>query len=110
MTLSGFCDVARFFAGAIHFGVARRAHVGRLGLLGRIPTASSRKTECQIKSERSRARIKKGIVRDPAVHDAVCADIAAVAATLGGTGIAVIPSPIDGADGNREFFLGARFG
>ncbi len=50
---------------------------------------------------------KKGIVRDSALHEAVCADIAAFAATLGGTDIATFPSPIDGANGNREFFLAA---
>jgi 23S rRNA (cytidine1920-2'-O)/16S rRNA (cytidine1409-2'-O)-methyltransferase len=57
--------------------------------------------------EASRSENKKGVVRDCAVHEAVCADIAAFAATLGGTDIAIFRSPIDGADGNREFFLAA---
>ncbi|WP_319797494.1 TlyA family RNA methyltransferase [Nitrobacter sp.] len=60
--------------------------------------------------EAPRAAIKKGIVRDAAVHRAVCDDIAAFAATLGCTDIDVIPSPIAGGDGNAEFFLGARRG
>ncbi len=60
--------------------------------------------------EAPRAAIKKGIVRDEAVHRAVCDDIAAFAASLGCTDIAVFPSSIDGGDGNREFFLGARRG
>jgi 23S rRNA (cytidine1920-2'-O)/16S rRNA (cytidine1409-2'-O)-methyltransferase len=60
--------------------------------------------------EAPRRAIKKGIVRDPAVHDAVCADIAAFASSRGGGEIAIVPSAIAGADGNREFFLGARFG
>ena len=60
--------------------------------------------------EAPRAHIKKGIVRDPAVHAAVCADIADFAATLGCTAITVFPSALAGADGNREFFMGARFG
>jgi 23S rRNA (cytidine1920-2'-O)/16S rRNA (cytidine1409-2'-O)-methyltransferase len=60
--------------------------------------------------EAPRTAIKKGIVRDAAVHKAVCDDIAAFAATLGCTGIDVFPSPIAGGDGNAEFFLGARRG
>jgi 23S rRNA (cytidine1920-2'-O)/16S rRNA (cytidine1409-2'-O)-methyltransferase len=60
--------------------------------------------------EASRANIKKGIVRDPAVHQTVCAEIAAFAASLGCAGIRVIPSAIAGADGNAEFFIGAALG
>jgi 23S rRNA (cytidine1920-2'-O)/16S rRNA (cytidine1409-2'-O)-methyltransferase len=57
--------------------------------------------------EAPRARIKKGIVRDPAVHQAVVADIAAFAASLGACDIVSFPSAIEGGDGNREFFIGA---
>ena len=53
---------------------------------------------------------KGGIIRDTAVHQQVCDDIAAFAARLGCTGIKVFPSPIKGGDGNAEFFLGARRG
>jgi 23S rRNA (cytidine1920-2'-O)/16S rRNA (cytidine1409-2'-O)-methyltransferase len=60
--------------------------------------------------EAARSAIKKGIVRDEAVHKAVCDDIAAFAASLGCKDIAVFPSCIAGGDGNREFFLGARRG
>jgi 23S rRNA (cytidine1920-2'-O)/16S rRNA (cytidine1409-2'-O)-methyltransferase len=60
--------------------------------------------------EASRANIKKGIVRDPAVRQAVCAEIAAFADSLGCAGIRVIPSAIAGADGNAEFFIGAALG
>ncbi len=60
--------------------------------------------------EAPRAAIKKGIVRDEAVHQAVCDDIAAFAASLGCTEIEVFASSITGGDGNREFFLGARRG
>jgi len=51
--------------------------------------------------------VKKGIVRDPAVHAAVCEDIAAFASTLGWTVAGIIPSPIEGGEGNREFLMGA---
>jgi 23S rRNA (cytidine1920-2'-O)/16S rRNA (cytidine1409-2'-O)-methyltransferase len=58
--------------------------------------------------EAARRHAKKGIVRDEAVHDAVCQDMVTFAASLGCDRIAVVPSPIAGGDGNREFFLGAR--
>ena len=57
--------------------------------------------------EAGRRHLKKGIVRDPQVHAAVCEDIAGFAAGLGWTVAGVIPSPITGGDGNREFLLGA---
>jgi 23S rRNA (cytidine1920-2'-O)/16S rRNA (cytidine1409-2'-O)-methyltransferase len=60
--------------------------------------------------EASRAHIKKGIVRDPAVREAVVAEIGAYAASLGCRDILSFPSPIAGADGNLEFFLGAKLG
>lgn len=50
---------------------------------------------------------KKGIVRDTAVQQAVCADIEALVASFGWKVLGIIPSPIDGGDGNREFLLGA---
>ena len=53
------------------------------------------------------ARVKKGIVRDAAVHAEVCDDIAAFVASLGWRVIGIIPSPIEGGDGNAEFLLGA---
>lgn len=60
--------------------------------------------------EAERTHIKKGIVRDAAVHQAVCDDIANVAAALGCTRIKVFASCIAGGDGNTEFFIGARRG
>ncbi len=60
--------------------------------------------------EAGREHVKKGVVRDAAVHRAVCDDIAAFVESLGGTAIEVFPSPITGGDGNAEFFIGARRG
>jgi 23S rRNA (cytidine1920-2'-O)/16S rRNA (cytidine1409-2'-O)-methyltransferase len=54
--------------------------------------------------------VKKGIVRDPQLHRRVCEEIAAFAAALGLTRIVHCDSPIAGADGNREFFIGAHLG
>jgi 23S rRNA (cytidine1920-2'-O)/16S rRNA (cytidine1409-2'-O)-methyltransferase len=50
---------------------------------------------------------KKGIVRDPAVHAAVCNDMAKFVAGLDWRVLGTIPSPIEGGDGNTEFLLGA---
>lgn len=60
--------------------------------------------------EAERTHIKKGIVRDAAIHQVVCDDIAQTAAALGCTRIKVFPSCIAGGDGNTEFFIGARRG
>jgi 23S rRNA (cytidine1920-2'-O)/16S rRNA (cytidine1409-2'-O)-methyltransferase len=51
--------------------------------------------------------VKKGIVRDEAVHAAVCGGISAFVASLGWRVLDVIASPIAGGDGNTEFLLGA---
>ena len=60
--------------------------------------------------EADRKHSKKGIVRDVAVHEAVCNDIVAFVEQLGCTEIKVFPSSIAGGDGNIEFFIGARRG
>jgi 23S rRNA (cytidine1920-2'-O)/16S rRNA (cytidine1409-2'-O)-methyltransferase len=52
--------------------------------------------------------VKKGVVRDPALHAAVCSDIAEFVTSLGWRVVAIIPSPIEGGDGNSEFLLGAK--
>jgi len=51
--------------------------------------------------------VKKGVVRDPAVHAAVCEEIAALTTALGWQFAGIIPSPIEGGEGNREFLMGA---
>jgi 23S rRNA (cytidine1920-2'-O)/16S rRNA (cytidine1409-2'-O)-methyltransferase len=51
---------------------------------------------------------KKGIVRDPKIHAAVCTQIADFVASLGWSVAGVIPSPITGGDGNHEFLIGAQ--
>ena len=56
--------------------------------------------------EAGRAEIGKGgIVRDPAVHDRVVEAIAREALQVGLVRVAMTPSPIAGASGNREFLL-----
>jgi len=53
------------------------------------------------------AKAKKGIVRDAALHAAVCEDISAFVTGLGWRVVGIILSPIAGGDGNAEFLLGA---
>jgi 23S rRNA (cytidine1920-2'-O)/16S rRNA (cytidine1409-2'-O)-methyltransferase len=60
--------------------------------------------------EAPRRHRKKGVVRDAATHAAVCDDIAGFVASLGWRVLATLPSPIEGGDGNREFFIGAQRG
>jgi 23S rRNA (cytidine1920-2'-O)/16S rRNA (cytidine1409-2'-O)-methyltransferase len=53
----------------------------------------------------------KGVVRDPAVHTAVCNRIVAWWAGLAGWAVrGVTESPITGPEGNREFLIGAEKG
>ena len=52
---------------------------------------------------------RKGVVRDPAVHDAVCAAIAQWWVALPGWQVVgVTESPITGPEGNKEFLIAAR--
>jgi 23S rRNA (cytidine1920-2'-O)/16S rRNA (cytidine1409-2'-O)-methyltransferase len=60
--------------------------------------------------EAERKHSKHGIIKNAIVHQQVCDDISAFAASLGCTDIQVFPSSIAGGDGNIEFFLGARRG
>jgi 23S rRNA (cytidine1920-2'-O)/16S rRNA (cytidine1409-2'-O)-methyltransferase len=60
--------------------------------------------------EAPRRAIKKGIVRDEAVHAAVCDEIAAYLAALGWRVGGPMASAIPGGDGNREFFIEANRG
>jgi 23S rRNA (cytidine1920-2'-O)/16S rRNA (cytidine1409-2'-O)-methyltransferase len=52
---------------------------------------------------------KGGVVRDPALHEAVCARIAAwLGAQPGWTVLGIEESPITGPEGNKEFLIAAR--
>ncbi|WP_231711053.1 TlyA family RNA methyltransferase [Xanthobacter dioxanivorans] len=57
--------------------------------------------------EAGRAAVRKGVVRDAAVHEAVCARVEGEIAALGWRVLGRVPSPIEGGDGNREFLVGA---
>ena len=53
---------------------------------------------------------KGGIVREPALHDEVCKTITEwLAAQPGWTVLGVTESPIEGAEGNKEFLIAGRF-
>jgi 23S rRNA (cytidine1920-2'-O)/16S rRNA (cytidine1409-2'-O)-methyltransferase len=54
---------------------------------------------------------KGGVVRDPALHDAVCKEIRAWLDSLPGWAVlGIVESPITGPEGNREFLIAARRG
>lgn len=51
----------------------------------------------------------KGVVRDPAVHERVCQEIHTWFSALPGwTILGLVPSPITGPEGNKEFLIAAR--
>ena len=59
--------------------------------------------------EAGRAEVGKGgVVRDPAVHERVCAAAKAWVESQGWTVLGITPSPITGPEGNVEFLLGAE--
>jgi 23S rRNA (cytidine1920-2'-O)/16S rRNA (cytidine1409-2'-O)-methyltransferase len=60
--------------------------------------------------EAGRAHIGKGVVRDEAVHRAVCDEIGTFLSERGFDIFGPIASPILGGEGNREFLIGARRG
>lgn len=57
--------------------------------------------------EAGRAFVRKGVVRDAAVRDEVCARVEQEIAALGWRLLGRIPSPIAGGDGNQEYLVGA---
>ncbi|MFO1124972.1 MAG: TlyA family RNA methyltransferase [Methylocystis sp.] len=57
--------------------------------------------------EAGRAATKKGIVRDEEIHAQVCARVQSEIEALGWRVCGVIPSPIEGGDGNKEFLVHA---
>ena len=58
--------------------------------------------------EVGRERVGKGgVVRDPALHEEICREIAAWLHARGWRVVGVTPSPVEGPDGNREFLIGA---
>jgi 23S rRNA (cytidine1920-2'-O)/16S rRNA (cytidine1409-2'-O)-methyltransferase len=59
--------------------------------------------------EAGRAEVGKGgVVRDPEVHERVCAEAAAWVEAQGWRVLGIEPSPITGPEGNVEFLLGAQ--
>ena len=58
--------------------------------------------------EAGRAEVRKGVIRDDAVHQRVVEEIAAAAAGVGLTRVGSTSSPITGQKGNVEFLLHLR--
>jgi 23S rRNA (cytidine1920-2'-O)/16S rRNA (cytidine1409-2'-O)-methyltransferase len=51
--------------------------------------------------------VVKGVVKDADVRGKVCADVEQLISGLGWRVLGVLPSPIEGGDGNREYLIGA---
>ena len=58
--------------------------------------------------EAGRAEVRKGIIRDPAVHERVLEEVAAAGAEVGLIRVASTASPITGQKGNVEFLVHLR--
>jgi 23S rRNA (cytidine1920-2'-O)/16S rRNA (cytidine1409-2'-O)-methyltransferase len=55
--------------------------------------------------EAGRAEVRKGVVRDEAIHARVLEAVSAAAREVGLTPVGSVPSPITGAKGNQEYLL-----
>jgi 23S rRNA (cytidine1920-2'-O)/16S rRNA (cytidine1409-2'-O)-methyltransferase len=75
--------------------------------LARAPARLVALIKPQFEAGREHVKKEKGIIRNPEIHAAVTQDVAGVVAALGWLVLGLIPSPILGGDGNREFLLGA---
>jgi 23S rRNA (cytidine1920-2'-O)/16S rRNA (cytidine1409-2'-O)-methyltransferase len=58
--------------------------------------------------EAGRSEVRKGVIRDPAVHARVLEEVAAAAREVGLSRVASTPSPITGQKGNIEFLVHFR--
>jgi 23S rRNA (cytidine1920-2'-O)/16S rRNA (cytidine1409-2'-O)-methyltransferase len=58
--------------------------------------------------EAGRTEVRKGIIRDPAVHARVIEEVTAAGAEVGLSRVAMTPSPITGQKGNIEFLVHFR--
>jgi 23S rRNA (cytidine1920-2'-O)/16S rRNA (cytidine1409-2'-O)-methyltransferase len=58
--------------------------------------------------EAGRAEVRKGIIRDPAIHDRVLDEVTSAGAEVGLTRVATTSSPITGQKGNVEFLVHFR--
>jgi 23S rRNA (cytidine1920-2'-O)/16S rRNA (cytidine1409-2'-O)-methyltransferase len=84
----------------------------RLVLPGLLPAMAA---QCELvllvkpQFEAGRERVGRGgLVRDEAVREAIAEEVRTAVAELGFAILGLIPSPIAGGDGNREYLLGAR--
>lgn len=79
-------------------------------ILPEILRFSSNSSECvalikpQFENEKKKNG-KNGVIRDQKLHKKIVDDIIAFTEGLGFSSVEVIPSPIEGGDGNREFLM-----
>lgn len=51
---------------------------------------------------------KGGLVTEPALHQTICDGIGEFLVTAGWNVVGLVPSPVEGRDGNKEFLIAAR--
>ena len=61
----------------------------------------------QFEAGRAQASKGAGVIRDPSVHTEICEALAEFVTGLGLTLTGIVPSPILGPKGNREFLMAA---
>lgn len=59
----------------------------------------------QFEAGRAEVSRGKGVITDPAIHQAACRNVADVVENLGAHVVGTIESPIKGAEGNTEFLM-----
>ncbi len=64
----------------------------------------------QFEAGRQQASKGAGVIRDPLIHESVCASISDFTRDLGFQVLGITPSPILGPKGNREFLMAAVHG
>jgi len=63
----------------------------------------------QFEATKAEADKGRGIIKDPAIHARVVEALTAAAQGLPGAQVlGVIPSPIEGGDGNKEFLIAVK--
>lgn len=63
----------------------------------------------QFEAGREEVARGSGVIRDPGIHEQVCETIATFVSELGFSLTGIVPSPVIGPKGNREFLLAAVF-
>ena len=116
LSTCGHSKVSEWRAGTVHTFYVHPSDVGLTRVAPQALAGGSAEENAALialikpQFEAGPARVRKGVVRDEAVHAEVCRDIGGFVEGLGWRVCGLSASPIEGGDGNREFLLGATRG